>query len=116
MIDEPAIRPAISRSPLKEETTMLKTISAALLAVCVVAAPVMAAGSSNHASACRKRGAGEAEGGRAGEAERAECQCENGPPSCQACRHHRAHKKVSAVKTHQSSKAMIKQAPATKRG
>jgi hypothetical protein len=31
-------------------------------------------------------------------------------------RHHRAHKKVSAVKTHQSSKATIKQAPATKRG
>jgi hypothetical protein len=32
-------------------------------------------------------------------------------------RHHRAHKKMSAVKTHQASKAMIKHvAPATKRG
>jgi hypothetical protein len=31
--------------PLKEETTMLKAISAALLAVSVLAAPAMAAGS-----------------------------------------------------------------------
>jgi len=31
-------------------------------------------------------------------------------------RHHRAPKKVSAVKTHQLSKATIKKAPAAKRG
>jgi hypothetical protein len=39
----PAIRPATSRFQLKEETTMLKTISAVLLATAVLAAPALAA-------------------------------------------------------------------------
>src|SRR5947207_14790932 len=43
MITGPAIRPATPRSP-EEERTMLKTISAVLLAVSVFAAPALAAG------------------------------------------------------------------------
>jgi Ni/Co efflux regulator RcnB len=41
LIDETAIRPARNRDH-EEESTMLKTISAALLAVSVLAAPAMA--------------------------------------------------------------------------
>jgi hypothetical protein len=42
MISDPG-QPAGHRDPLKEETTMLKTISAALVAVSVLAAPALAA-------------------------------------------------------------------------
>ena len=44
MIDEPGHPTGHLVIPLKEETTMFKTISAALLAVSVLAAPAMAAG------------------------------------------------------------------------
>ena len=43
MIDEPGHPTGDLRDPLEEETTMLKTISAALLAVSVLAAPALAA-------------------------------------------------------------------------
>src|SRR6267378_1077632 len=109
MIDEPAIRPAISRSPLKEETTMLKTISAALLAASIVAAPVMAAGSSKTTQAPAAKAAQVKPNALNANAKMDSHHVKH-------VRHHRAHKKVSAVKTHQSSKATIKQAPATKRG
>ena len=56
---------------------MLKTISAALLAVSVLAAPALAAERrQDHASAGYQ--------GRAGEDQRAERQCQDGPPSSQA--------------------------------
>jgi len=42
MIGKPAIRPEISADPMEEETTMIKTISAALVAVSVLAAPALA--------------------------------------------------------------------------
>ena len=44
MIDEPGHPTGHLVIPSKEETTMFKTISAALLAVSVLAAPAMAAG------------------------------------------------------------------------
>jgi hypothetical protein len=51
MIDEPGHPTGHLVISLKEETTMLKTISAALLAVSVLAAPAMAAGSGRTAHA-----------------------------------------------------------------
>ena len=85
---------------------MLKTISAALLAVSVLAAPALAAGpAKTDASAGHQGRAGEA-----GEAERAERQCQDGPPSFKHARHHRAHKHMGALKTHKLSKVSIKHA------
>lgn len=46
MINETGDRPGDLEIPFEQETTMLKTISAALLAVSVLAAPALAAGSS----------------------------------------------------------------------
>ena len=89
---------------------MLKTISAALLAVSVVAAPVMAAGSSKTTQA------------PAVKATQVKPSVQNanakmGRHHVKHVRHHRSHKKMSALKTHQVSKATIKHiAPATKRG
>ncbi len=48
-IDEPGHPTGHLVIPLKEETIMFKTISAALLAVSVLAAPAMAAGRTSHA-------------------------------------------------------------------
>jgi hypothetical protein len=102
----PTGHPAI---PLKEETTMLKTISAALLAVSVLAAPAMAAGTGKTAQA---------------PVIKAE-QVKTGVLNANArmdrhhrhFRHHRFHKHMGALKTHHVAKATIKQVtPAAKRG
>jgi hypothetical protein len=89
---------------------MLKTISAALLAVSMLAAPALAAGSGKTTQAPAVKAT----------------QVKSNPLNASAkmgrhhvkhVRHHRAHKKMSALKTHQVSKATIKHiAPATKRG
>ena len=93
---------------------MLKTISAALLAVSVAAAPVMAAGSSKTTQAPAAKAAQVKP--KADAQVKPNALNANAKMGRKHVRHHRAHKKVSAVKTHQSSKATIKQAPATKRG
>jgi hypothetical protein len=94
---------------LEEEMTMFKTISAALLAVSVLAAPAFAAGSDKTAKAPAVKTAqvkpsalnANAKMGHHGK----------------HMRHHRAPKKVSAVKTHTASKLVIKHtAPVAKRG
>jgi hypothetical protein len=51
MIDEPDLPAGHLQIPVEEETTMLKTISAALLAVSVIAAPAFAAGQNKAAHA-----------------------------------------------------------------
>ncbi len=89
---------------------MLKTISAALLAVSMLAAPALAAGSGKTTQAPAAK----------------TMQVKPNPLNANAkmgrhhvkhVRHHGAHKKMSAIKTHQVSKATIKHvAPATKRG
>jgi hypothetical protein len=89
---------------------MLKTISAALLAVSMLAAPALAAGSGKTTQAPAAKAT----------------QVKPNPLNANAkmgrhhvkhVRHHRAHKKMSALKTHQVSKATIKHlAPATRRG
>jgi hypothetical protein len=51
MIDEPDLPAGHLQIPFEEETTMLKTISAALLAVSVIAAPAFAASQNKAAQA-----------------------------------------------------------------
>ena len=112
MIDEPG-HPTGSLviPPLKQETTMLKTISAALLAVSVLAAPAFA-------------GTVKATQAPVIKAE----QVKQVKPSVlnanarmgrhhEHFRHHRFHKRIGALKTHQFAKVTAKHiVPAAKRG
>ena len=94
--------------PLKEDATMFKTISAALLAVSVLAAPAMAAGQTSHAPVIR-----------AAQVKHSvlNANAKMGRHYHRHFRHHRAHKRVGALKQHQFSKVTIKHmTPATKRG
>jgi hypothetical protein len=89
---------------------MLKTISAALLAVSVLAVPALAAGSGKTTQAPVIK------------AEQVKPNALNanakmGRHHVKHARHHRAHKHMGAVKTHKFSKVTIKHAaPAAKRG
>jgi hypothetical protein len=96
---------------------MLKTISAALLAVSVIAAPAMAASSDKTAQAPAAKTA------QAPAAKTKQLK----PSALNAnakvgdhhkhFRHHRSHMHMSALKTHKISKVTIKHpGPATKRG
>ena len=91
---------------------MLKTISAALLAVSVIAAPALAANSGKPAKAPVIK----TEQTKQVKPNVLNAKAKMGR-HVKHVRHHRAHKKMSAIKTHQVSKATIKHvAPATKRG
>jgi hypothetical protein len=121
MIDEPGHPTGHLVIPLNEETTMLKTISAALLAVSVLAAPAMAASSNTQTPANKADQAPTAKTAQAPTAKTGQLK----PSVLKAnakmghhgkhFRHHRSHH-MSALKTHQASKVTIKHAPATKRG
>jgi hypothetical protein len=99
---------------------MLKTISAALLAVSVVAAPALAAGPDKATQAPANTTAQVKPNGPNAEAKKPSALNANaqvGKHHVKRARHHRSHKQMSALKTHQISKATIKQAtPASKRG
>ena len=113
MIDEPGHPTGHLVIPLKEETTMLKTISAALLAVSVLAAPAMAAGSGKTAQAPVIK----AEQVKQVKPSVLNANAKMGRHHHRHFRHHRSHKRMGALKTHQFSKVTIKHvAPATKRG
>jgi hypothetical protein len=108
MIDEPGHPTGHLVIPQKE-TTMLKTISATLLAVSVLAAPVLAAGTGKTAPAPVTKTA----------------QVKPSVLNANAkmghhhthFRYHRSHKRMSALKTHQFSKVAIKHVGrAAKRG
>ena len=108
---------------------MLKTISAALLAVSVLAAPAMAASSDKTAQAPATKSV---------QVKPSVLNAKQVKPNALSTKqvkpnalnanakmdrhhrhhsHHRSHKKMTALKTHQVSKAAIKHvAPATKRG
>ena len=98
---------------------MLKTISAALLAVSVLAAPVMAASSDKTAQAPATKSAQVKPSALNAKQVKPNALNANAKmgrhhrhPS-----HHRSHKKMTALKTHQVSKATIKHVtPAPKRG
>jgi hypothetical protein len=98
---------------------MLKTISAALLAVSVLAAPVMAASPDKTAQAPATKSAQVKP--NALNAKQAKPNALNANAKMgrhhRHYSHHRSHKKMTALKTHQVSKATIKHVtPATKRG
>jgi hypothetical protein len=112
MIDEPGHPTGPSRSLLKEETTMLKTISAALLAVSVLAAPALAATPAKDATRTQ-----------APVIKTEQMKAKPGVLNANAkmgrhhahYRHHRSHKHMGALKTHQ--KLSVKHiTSATKRG
>jgi hypothetical protein len=108
---------------------MLKTISAALLAVSVLAAPAMAASSDKTAQAPATKSV---------QVKPSVLNAKQAKPNALSAKqvkpnalnanakmgrhhrhhsHHRSHKKMTALKTHQVSKATIKHVtPATKRG
>ncbi len=98
---------------------MLKTISAALLAVSVLAAPVMAASADKTAQAPATKSV---------QVKPSVLNAKQAKPNALNAKakmgrhhrhysHHRSHKKMTALKTHQVSKATIKHVtPATKRG
>ena len=89
---------------------MLKTISAALLAVSMLAAPAMAAGSGKTTQAPTAKATQV-------KPNLLNVNAKMGSHHVKHVRHHRSHKKMSALKSHQVSKAAIKHVtPATKRG
>jgi hypothetical protein len=105
-IDEPGHPTGHLVIPLKEETTMFKTISAAVLAVSVLAAPAMAAGRTPHAPAIKTA-----------QHSVLNANAKMGRHHHKHHRHHHAHKRIGMLKKHQFSKVTIKHAtPATKRG
>jgi hypothetical protein len=97
------------RDPMEEETAMFKTISAALLAVSVLAAPALAAspGKSTHAPVIK--------------AEQSKSKFVNanarmGRHHHKHLRHHRHHTHMGMLKTHGTPKFAIKHATHAKRG
>jgi hypothetical protein len=94
---------------MEKETTMFKTISAALLAVSVLAAPALAAspGKTTHAPVIK--------------AEQSKSKFVNanarmGRHHQKHLRHHRPHKHVGMLKTHGTPKLVIKHGSHAKRG
>lgn len=82
---------------------MLKTISAALLAVSVIAAPAMAATSAKTAPAPTAKTT-------------VKTTQASGTKSVRVSRHHRIHKHIGASKAHQFSKVSVKHATSPKHG
>jgi hypothetical protein len=93
---------------LKEESVMFKTISAALLAVSVLAAPAMAAGRTSHAPVIKAAHVKHSV---------LNANAKMGRHHYKHVSHHHAHKRTVAFKKHPFAKVTIKHvAPATKRG
>jgi hypothetical protein len=109
MIDEPG-HPTGHLVIAQEETTMLKTISAALLAVSVLAVPAMAAGTGKTAHAPVIKAVQV-------KTSVLNANAKMGHRHHTHYRHHRSHKHMGALKTQKFSKVTVKHVvPATKRG
>jgi hypothetical protein len=91
---------------------MLKTISAALLAVSVIAAPALAAGAGKvtHAPVIKS------EQVKVVKPNVLNANAKMGRHHDRHFRHHRSHKRMGALKTHQFSKVTIKHVAPAKRG
>jgi anti-sigma-K factor RskA len=113
MIDGPGHFDRPPRDPLKEDTTMLKTISAALLAVSVLAVPALAATSGKTTQAPVVK----AEQVKQAKPNVLNANARMGRHHVRHASHHRFHKHYGALKTHKFSKVSSKHVPAaTKRG
>jgi hypothetical protein len=107
MIDEPG-HPTGHLVIPQEETTMFKTISAAVLAVSILAAPAMAAGTGKTAQAPVIK---------AVQVKASVLNANARMDHHRHFRHHRFHKRMGVLKTQHFSKVTIKHVvPATKRG
>ena len=96
---------------------MLKTISAALLAVSVLAAPAMAAGPAKTAQTkTAQTPVIKAEPVKQVKPSALNANARMGRHHVKHVRHHRSHKHMGALKTHQVSKATIKHVAPAKRG
>jgi hypothetical protein len=126
MISEPGHLTGHSRDPLKEETTMLKTISAALLAVSVIAAPALAATvdkvtpapvtKTTQAPVARTTTAPVIKTGQS-KSKLLNANARMGRHHHQRYAHHRHHKHMAVHKTHVTPKVATKHVtPAPKRG
>ena len=117
MIGEPAIRPEISADPMEEETTMLKTISAALVAVSVLAAPALAGAPGKTAQApISKTTQAPVIKAEQGKSKALNANARMGSHH-KHYRHHRHHKHFGLLKTHAKPHVAIKHAaPIAKRG
>jgi hypothetical protein len=104
------MRPVTPRSRLKEETTMLKAISAALLAVSVIAAPALAASSTGQAPASKTARAPAAKTAQV----KPSVMNANAKMDRHHAKHHRSHNKMTSLKTHKVSSKPA--APAAKHG
>ncbi|HEX3996766.1 MAG TPA: hypothetical protein VHX39_36820 [Acetobacteraceae bacterium] len=117
MIDEPGHPTGYLVIPFEEETTMLKTISAALLAVSVLAAPAFAAG---HATSHVTKTAPviKAEQVKQTKSNVLNANARMGRHHVRHVHRHRAHHRhVGALKTHKFSKVSTRHiTPAAKRG
>jgi hypothetical protein len=95
---------------------MLKTISAALLAVSVIAAPAMAASFDKTAQAPAAK-TGQAPKAKQLKPNALNANAKMGDHHRHFHHHHRSHRHMSALKTHKISKVTIKHpGPAIKRG
>ena len=114
MISEPGHPTGDPRDPLEEETTMFKTISAALLAVSVLAAPALAATTGKTAQApVTKTTSAPVTKAPVIKAEQSKSKVLNanarmGGRHYKHVRHHRHHGHMGALKTHATPKLAIK--------
>ena len=123
MIDGPGHSTGQLVIPRKEETTMLKTISAALLAVSVLAAPALAATPDKTAQAPVNKTAQVKPVDKTAQAKPVKPSVLNANAHmgrhhhARHARHHGFHKHMGAIKTHHYSKVSTKHTgSATKRG
>jgi hypothetical protein len=118
MISEPGHPTGDASDPLKEETTMFKTISAALVAVSVLAAPVLAAtpGKATQAPVTKTVQAPVIKADTS-KAKFLNANARMGRHHHSHMRHHRHHKHMGVLKTHAAPKFAVKHVtPAPKRG
>ena len=115
-ISEPGQSTGEPRDPLKEETTMLKTISAALVAVSVFAAPAFAGTPGETAQApVNKITQAPAANAQHGKAKLLNANAAMGRHH-KHYRHHRHHQHIGLHKTHAKHIAIKHVTPSAKRG
>jgi hypothetical protein len=107
MIDGPDQSAGALQIPYPEEITMLKTISAALLAVSVLAAPAFAATSGKTTQAPATKTAQIKSDAKTGGKTGVKPNALNANAKMSHHRYHHHHKKMSALKTHPKTHAKV---------